>query len=180
MADGELHALNVLAWRHDALGDPIEFYAATGAEAIFALLVAGLLIAGVRHRRALYAGLTATVAAGLALAAGAAISALVARPRPFVADPGHVHRLIDHARDPGFPSDHATASFAIATSIYLYDRRAGAAALVAAALLALARVVVGVHYLGDVAAGALLGSGVAIVVHRLSHARLAQGRPSPA
>ena len=175
--DGELHALNVLAWRHDALGDPVELYATAGGEVVFALVVAALLIAGVRHRRALLAGLTALAAAGCALVAAGALSALIHRPRPFVADPAHVHLLVAHARDPGFPSDHATAAFAIATVVYRYDRRAGAAALAAAALLALARVVVGVHYLGDVLGGAALGIAAAIVVSGLVERRFAAPAP---
>lgn len=60
--------------------------------------------------------------------------------------------------DPSFPSDHATAAFAIAVAITLRSRRAGYLALAMATILAVARVAVGIHYPGDVLGGALLGT----------------------
>jgi undecaprenyl-diphosphatase len=167
-----LHAVNDLAWRHDWLGDVFEVYA-KGSEALFAALVVALLVAGIRYRRALQAGLLAGAAAGGALAVAVVLSKLVDRPRPFVADPARVHLLVKHAADPGFPSDHATAAFAIATVLCLYDRRAGIAALIAAVLLAIDRVAVGVHYPSDVIVGALIGAVVAILLFRLAAARVA-------
>jgi undecaprenyl-diphosphatase len=174
-----LHAVNDLAWRHDWLGDLFEAYA-RGSEALFALLVVTLLVAGIRHRRALHAGLMAGGAAAGALAMAVVVSKLVDRPRPFVADPTGVHLLVKHAADPGFPSDHATAAFAIATAVVLYDRRAGIAALLAAALLALDRVAVGVHYPADVLAGALLGAGVAVLLFRIAGGVVAPARAGTA
>ena len=69
-----------------------------------------------------------------------------------------------HGSDASFPSDHATAAFAIATAIWLRWRAAGAVALVLAAVLAVGRVAVGVHYPGDVVAGAALGTGAAVAL----------------
>ena len=86
----------------------------------------------------------------MALAAGAVISAVVDRTRPFVAHPGQVHLFSHHAADAGFPSDHATAAFAIAgVLVGLLGRRA-LPVLLAAVLLAVARVLLGLHYPGDV------------------------------
>jgi undecaprenyl-diphosphatase len=92
------------------------------------------------------------------------ISELVDRARPFVADPNGVHLFTAHAADPGFPSDHATAAFAIATAIFLRKRGWGIAALVAATVLSVGRVALGVHYPSDVVAGAALGSAAALVL----------------
>ena len=100
--------------------------------------------------------LIACVATPAALLAAAALGALVDRARPFVAHPD-VHRFITHAADSGFPSDHAAASFAIATSVVLFARRMGVVLLIAATLLAVSRVAVGVHYPTDVLAGAAIG-----------------------
>jgi undecaprenyl-diphosphatase len=75
-----------------------------------------------------------------------------------------VHPLVPHGADASFPSDHATAAFAIATAIWLRWRLAGAVSLVLAAALAVARVAVGVHYPGDVVAGAILGTGAAVAL----------------
>ncbi|MFL5846433.1 MAG: phosphatase PAP2 family protein [Solirubrobacteraceae bacterium] len=162
-----LHAINDVAWRHDWLGDAFEAYA-KGSEALFAVLVLTLLIVGIRRRAALHAGLLAGASAAGALLVAVVLAKLVDRPRPFVADPGRIHLLVKHAGDPGFPSDHATAAFAIATALFLCDRRAGLVALLAALLLAVDRVAVGVHYPADVLAGAVLGAAVAIAVHRLT------------
>jgi membrane-associated phospholipid phosphatase len=106
----------------------------------------------------------ATVSAGIALLIVMPIANAVDRTRPFVAHP-HSKLLISHGTDPGFPSDHATAAFAMALGLWLYDRTIGAIALVLAAIVAFARVYVGVHYPSDVVAGALIGMAVALILY---------------
>jgi undecaprenyl-diphosphatase len=106
----------------------------------------------------------ATVSAGLALLLVLPISSAVDRARPFVDHPGVAHRLIAHARDAGFPSDHATGSFAIATAMLLFDPLLGVLLMVLAVVVIFARVYVGVHYPGDVLGGAALGAAVALVL----------------
>ena len=69
-----------------------------------------------------------------------------------------------HAADGGFPSDHATAAFAIGVAVLLRHRAAGVVVLILAALLAVGRVAIGVHYPSDVLAGALLGTAVAVAL----------------
>jgi len=86
------------------------------------------------------------------------ISHLWERPRPYVADPSDAHLFVAASLDPSFPSDHATGAFAIAVAICLRSRRVGYLALAMATILAFARVAVGVHYPGDVLAGAALGT----------------------
>lgn len=78
------------------------------------------------------------------------------RPRPFAVN--NVNLLIEHAKNASFPSNHAAISFAIATSIFLYNRKYGVIALVMAAFISLSRVFVGVHYISDIVAGALIGA----------------------
>lgn len=155
-----VHTLNGFLAAHDGIEDPI--VAAIGAAEV---TIAGLLVIAFlvlrAARRAVAAALGATA---LALLAGQIISHLVDRARPFVAHPHGVHLFSAHAADPGFPSDHATASFAIAVAIFLRHRRAGTPALVVAALISVARVAMGLHYPSDVVAGALLGSLAALTL----------------
>jgi undecaprenyl-diphosphatase len=160
-----LHALNNFMYQHDGVEDPLLFYV-NASEALF---IATLAIVFLAARGAANAGwrrasLAAVLSAGLGLGVGKVISELVDRARPFVADPHGVHLFTAHAADPGFPSDHATAAFAIAMAIFLRKRSWGIAALVAAAVLSVGRVALGVHYPSDVLAGAALGSAAALVL----------------
>jgi undecaprenyl-diphosphatase len=160
-----LHALNDFMYRHDGVEDPLLFYVNV-SEALFVATLAILFLAarGATHAAWRRASLAAVLSAGLGLAIGKAISELVDRARPFVADPHGVHLFAKHAADPGFPSDHATAAFAIAVAILLRKRGWGIVALVAATVLSIGRVALGVHYPSDVLGGAALGSAAALAL----------------
>jgi hypothetical protein len=75
--------------------------------------------------------IAALLSAGVALLVAHVVSGVWDRPRPYVAHPGEAHLFISPSNDPSFPSDHATAAFAIAAAIWLRHRGVGAAALVA-------------------------------------------------
>lgn len=160
-----LHALNDFLFRHDQVEDPLLFYV-NASEMLFIVTLAGifLLAHGRRHLAWQRAVVAAVLSAGIGLALAKVISELVDRARPFIADPHGVHLFSSHAADPGFPSDHATAAFAIATAILLRKKQAGAFALAAAAVLAVGRVALGVHYPSDVLAGAALGAASALAL----------------
>lgn len=160
-----LHTLNDFLYRHDAVEDPLLFYVNV-SEALFVATLAIVFLAatGAGHRTWRRASVAAVLSAGLALAVGKEISELVDRARPFVVDSGGVHLFSAHAADPGFPSDHATASFAIAVAIFLRHRRWGLVALLAATVLSIGRVAIGVHYPSDVLAGAALGALAALTL----------------
>jgi undecaprenyl-diphosphatase len=111
------------------------------------------------------AAASALGSAALALGVNQMVARLWTRARPFVAHPS-ARVWGARSQDPSFPSDHASAAFAIAWSVLLYDRVAGAVFLAAAAAIAVGRVVVGVHYPSDVLAGALVGIGCALLVGR--------------
>jgi undecaprenyl-diphosphatase len=159
-----LHAVNQFFFHHDAVEDPAVAYANASELLFLGLLVAAFLVARGSRLEVRRAVVAAGLSAGLGLAVAQVLTRLVDRPRPFVAHPLSVHVFSHHAADAGFPSDHTTAAFAIAVALWLRDRRWGAVALVAAGALGVARVGMGVHYPGDVAAGALLGGLSAVVL----------------
>jgi undecaprenyl-diphosphatase len=160
-----LHTLNNFLYHHDGVEDPLLVYISASEAVFVATLVLVFLFAnGERLRAWRRAALAAVLSAGVALAIAKVISEIVDRARPFVVDPHGVHLFSGHAADPGFPSDHATGAFAVAMAIYLRNRAWGAVALVAAAVLSIGRVAIGVHFPSDVLAGALLGCGAALVL----------------
>ena len=107
------------------------------------------------------------VAAGVSFLLGLALNQLILlfvhRIRPY--DAGITHLLVAPSADPSFPSDHATASVAIAAAFLLHGmRRLGLWFLAAALLVILSRVNIGTHYASDVLGGALTGIIAAVLV----------------
>jgi undecaprenyl-diphosphatase len=160
-----LHALNAFFLHHDDVEDPVVAYA-NAAELLFLGMLVGafVLVGGHRRHDTRRAVVAAGISAAVALAIASVLSGIVDRPRPFAADPGTVHLFAKHAADPGFPSDHATAAFAIAVALLLRNRAWGAIVLVFAAILAVGRVAMGIHYPSDVLGGAALGSLTAVAL----------------
>lgn len=163
------HDANHVVAVRDTLEDVAGVYGNL-SEALFIALCVGVILAGfVLRRRALQAaGVLAVLSAGLGLAIAHFVSVAVDRPRPFVAHPGQITLFAHHAADPGFPSDHATAAFAIAGVLILRLGWRWWPVLLAAAVLAVVRVVLGLHYPSDVLAGAALGLVSAWSVCRLA------------
>ena len=159
-----LHTLNDFLFRHDAVEDPLLFYINLSEALFVAALVLLFLFGNGRRRPWRRTAVAAGLSAGLALGVGKVISELVDRARPFVQDPHGVHLFAAHAADPGFPSDHATGAFAVAMALWLRNRRWGTVALIAAALLSVGRVAIGVHFPSDVVAGAVLGCAAALLL----------------
>ncbi|WP_187368729.1 phosphatase PAP2 family protein [Baekduia soli] len=162
------HALDRFSTRHDGFEDVLRAYVMASEYLFIALVVVLVLAALVRREHLTRAtGIVAGASAAVALLIGKVISTAADRPRPFVSH----HSIVDflaHAPDPGMPSDHATAAFAIGTAILLAHRRLGTLVLLAATVVALGRVFLGVHYLSDVAAGAALGAASAVAVTHLA------------
>lgn len=97
------------------------------------------------------------------------IKELVSRPRP-CHDIGGVpivqgiHMLVDCGSGKSFPSSHAVNNFAVATLFSTYYRRWRWCFFGWAALVALSRPAVGVHYPSDILGGTVIGVCVALAV----------------
>lgn len=159
--------INGWAGANPALDALMSFVALYSPEILAALLLYVYFAPNARRRerrhRAIHAGLAGLIAVGFS----GLIGQLWYRPRPFVALPATVHLLIHHAPDSSFPSDHATLAFAIATVLAGLGPLWGWLLVAFGALVAVARVFVGVHWPTDVLAGALLGFLVARGILRL-------------
>ncbi|TGQ35637.1 phosphatase PAP2 family protein [Mesorhizobium sp. M00.F.Ca.ET.216.01.1.1] len=159
------HAINSIAGTNAALDFLMIWVSAVGVP----LLV--LAVAGQRWRRTdrqltRHVLLAAGFSFLLGLALNQLILLLVHRMRPY--DAGVTHLLIAHSADPSFPSDHATATIAIAAAFLLHGmRRLGFWFLVAALLVTVSRVYIGTHYVSDVLGGALTGIVAALLVRAL-------------
>lgn len=156
-------ALNGYAVGHDGFEDPMRLITVE-AQFVFMALLGALFVVGGKWRSR--NGRRGVVAAGfsalLALGVAHLITDVWARPRPFEAHPGDAHLFVPASHDPSFPSDHATAAFAIAVALLLRHRKAGLLALGLAVAVSVSRVVVGTHYPSDVLAGAVLGGAAAL------------------
>lgn len=107
------------------------------------------------------------LAAGLSFLFGLALNQIillcVQRARPY--DAGVTRLLIERSADFSFPSDHATATVAIAAAFLIHGMpRRGTLFLAAAMLIVFSRVYVGTHYASDVLGGALTGAIAASLV----------------
>src|SRR5262249_2035430 len=99
-----------------------------------------------------------------------AIKAATSRDRP------DVDMLVSRPHSSSFPSGHAATSFACATVLSAFEPRLRVPLYVLAALIALSRTYVGVHYPLDVLAGAAWGLLIGWLAVRALR-RLATGRP---
>jgi membrane-associated phospholipid phosphatase len=102
------------------------------------------------------AGLLGPVAIGINFA----VKVLVRRPRPVLEG---LPPLGGAPSSLSFPSAHATASFACATAMTRIAPEAAFLFILATAIAA-CRPYLGMHYPSDVVAGAILGTGLGLVV----------------
>ncbi|MDE3222869.1 MAG: phosphatase PAP2 family protein [Acidobacteriota bacterium] len=116
--------------------------------------------------RAVAAAGWAAIATVVAVGINQLVIHAVKRPRPYWTL-RHVEVLVAKGHDYTFPSDHATAAGAAAAGLWIIarygpraTRRVAQIGTVLAVAIVFARVYVGAHYPGDVAAGLVLGAGI--------------------
>ncbi|MGZ4932629.1 MAG: phosphatase PAP2 family protein [Halobacteriota archaeon] len=132
------------------------YFTFTGGISFMLLTIIALYLGGARKEALVFAvvfGLTTAVTLGL--------KDVLYRPRPYAVAPSQEY-------DSSFPSIHTTDAFALATTISSYHRRFSVIMFAWAVLVGFSRLYLGVHYLTDVLAGALIGTVISLVVTRLA------------
>jgi membrane-associated phospholipid phosphatase len=120
---------------------------------------------------------SAVVGLVLTLALITLLAHLHSDPRPFVQNP-HLHPLISHSADNGFPSDHSAVAGLIATLVALRNRVWGLGLAVLAIVVAVARVAAHVHHVQDVVAGLAIGAAGAVIATLLVRFVVDRRRPA--
>ncbi|HXM43957.1 MAG TPA: phosphatase PAP2 family protein [Bryobacteraceae bacterium] len=103
---------------------------------------------------------TAAIAAALGIAVFLSLKKRTNRRRPCAIEPHCWARLLPPDRF-SFPSGHTITAFAVALSLAAFYPGLLAGLLFCAASIALSRILLGMHFLSDVLAGALIGSVLA-------------------
>ena len=93
---------------------------------------------------------------------------LIGRTRPYEVVNG-LTSLVGIQNDYSFPSGHTGSSFAAAIVMFrALPKKYGVPALILAFLIGFSRLYVGVHYPSDVICGALIGTGIALLIYWVS------------
>ena len=132
---------------------------------VLSLVLLGLWFAGrtsaLRARNQMGV-MTAMLGLALANLTVEAFNRFLFRPRPF--SELEVSLLFYPPTDSSFPANPAALGFAIATGVWVWNRKAGSAMLVMAAAYSISRVYAGVFYPLDIIGGAAIGTLVSLLV----------------
>lgn len=154
---GIFFLLNSLAYKNNIL-DGLWVFLAKYAIFLFGI---AMIYALLKDRRVFY---KLALSSLIALIIVTAIKNIWHFPRPFLEE--KVNLLITHAPDSAFPSKHTVIAFVIAFGIFLEKKTLGIWLLFLALLVAVSRVITGVHYPRDVLGGGLIGILTAFVFYR--------------
>ena len=92
------------------------------------------------------------------------------RPRPFVTH--QVYQLIPE-NGWSFPSGHSAFFFAIATTIYFYNKKWGVGFFIAAIFMNISRIIAGVHYPSDIIGGMIVGTVIGYSIFYVAKRKVA-------
>ena len=159
-------AIYGVSLHHHWLGSTFNVIEQASIPVMLLLVVALWLLArpGADRKWKLAAG-SGLAAAALAVVVDQIIHAVHDRARPYEAH--QISHPWTSKTDPSFPSDHASASLAIAFAVLMFDPLAGVVFVVVAVFIAVGRILNGAHYPGDVLASFAVAAIAAVVVVRL-------------
>ena len=132
----------------------MKFITAVGNKGIIWIALAVILLLMGRKMRPMAFTLIFSLIISAVICSGI-IKPLAGRIRPY--DALSIPLIINHMNDYSFPSGHTSAAFAAATAVFIYNKKAGAALYIFAALMAFSRLYLSVHYPTDILAGAAIG-----------------------
>lgn len=157
----ELSILHALQNIHAPWLDPIMIFVSfLGNGGLFWIALSVLLVCFKKTRRC---GILMMAAMALCFVGGnLLLKNMIARPRPFMVDPTVILK-VPMPGEYSFPSGHTMNGFSAAAVIFLHNKKAGAAALCFAALIAFSRMYLFVHFPTDILGGLLIGVGAAFV-----------------
>lgn len=172
--------LNDFAGRSPFFDDLVVILAAYLQYVLIVVFLLLLFSSTYTRREKLYTFWTTTISICVArLGITEIIRFLYHRPRPFLAL--RAQKLLSDSQwfysdtEWSFPSGHSAFFFAMATAIFLYNKKWGIWFFIAAILMNISRIIVGVHYPSDILAGAVIGMGAAYVVFYF--AKMIKGTP---
>ena len=79
---------------------------------------------------------------------------VISSPRPFVTE--HIHPLIAHAADNGFPSDHTLLTMTIAAIIFTINKKFGIILGIFSVIVGTSRILAQIHHPIDVLGGIII------------------------
>jgi len=91
--------------------------------------------------------------------------------RPFLVD-GVAALTLTIPQSGAFPSNHTAVAFALATTIWLHNRKVGWFYLISALVVGVARILANVHYPVDILGGAILGIFTSFAVEKIHFRKL--------
>ena len=142
---------------------------------IWLSVAAAMSLLGPRPRRAAVVGMAAVAAtSGLV---NVAVKPLVRRERPSRLETVRTH-VVPMPVSASYPSGHTASAFAFSAAVGGAVPELDSALRLAATTVGYSRVHTGVHYPGDVIAGALIGAGIGSLVRHLAQ-RVDGTGPSP-
>jgi undecaprenyl-diphosphatase len=126
----------------------------------YAMLIAILLFGGPERLRAVA---SAGIAAGLGIVLFLTLKRLAGRRRPCHLEP-HCWATLLPPDQFSFPSGHTITAFTMATSLICFYPTLAVGLLFCAISIGASRILLGMHFLSDVLAGAVLGYALATLV----------------
>lgn len=126
------------------------------------LLILWVIDGKIKKEQVLHALFAAALAWGIA----EVIKALFPTLRPFEVN-GAVSMVLIPPIGGAFPSAHSAAAFALATTIWLHDKKVGLIYIISALTVGIARVLGNVHYPIDILGGAILGSATSFLAEKV-------------